>query len=386
MEKFQFYSPTNIIFGEGAVQHLAEQLNDHKKILLHYGGGSIKRSGLYDEVMEILNKAGIGVVELGGVEPNPKLDMVRKGIELCQKEDVSFILAVGGGSVADSAKAIAAGFLCGGDVWECFVGEREYENALPVGVILTIPATGSETSDASVITNEDGLYKRSIGNDNLRPVFAIMDPELTLTLPDVQTFAGVVDIYSHVHERYFTHTNNVSLTDNLCEATFKTVIENAYRLKEDTQDLAARAEIMLTGTIAHNGILGLGREEDWGSHRIGHEFSALYGTTHGISLAMIIPAWMKYVYKEDVDRFARYAVNVFGVPTEGKTQDEIALEGIDEFVKFLKRIDMPSTLSEGGYDDKDFDLIAEKCTQSGPVGSFKKLYKDDVLAILEIAK
>jgi len=386
VNSFQHYSPTRLIFGKDSVGLLREQLGGHKKILLHYGGGSIKKSGLYDEIVAMLKDDDIEIVELPGVEPNPKLGLVREGIKICKEQEVTFILAVGGGSVIDSAKAIAAGALYEGDIWECFSGQSSFDKALALGVVLTIPATGSETSPNSIITNEDGLYKRGIESDSIRPIFAIMDPMLTLTLPEVQTFAGIVDIFSHIHERYFTNTENVDLTDNLCEATFRTVINNAYKLKDNPKDYDARAEIMISGTIAHGGILGLGRQEDWGSHRIGHEISALYGTTHGITLSMIMPAWMQYVYPENLDRFERYAVNVFNVSKENKTKEKIALEGIERFIQFLKDINMPTTLTEGGISDKDFDILADKCTQSGPVGGFKKLYKEDVLNILNIAR
>lgn len=386
MNSFEYYNPTKLVFGKDAVEKLPEVLSrSHKKILLHYGGGSIKKSGLYDEVIKLLDKIDVKVVELSGVEPNPKLSLVRRGIEICKEEDISFILAVGGGSVIDSAKAIAAGVLQEEDIWKCFTGESSFSKALPIGVILTLPATGSETSSSSIITNEDGMLKRGIEDDCLRPEFAILNPELTLTLPEHQTFAGIVDIISHVLERYFTHTTNVDLTDNLSEATLKSVIKNGHKLKENPKDYNARAEIMLSGTIAHSGILGLGREEDWGSHRIGHEITALYGTTHGVTLAIVLPAWMKYVYKENVNRFVRFAVKVFNVSEDNKTPEEIALEGIERFESFIKDINMPISLAEYNIPTDEFELMAEKCTENGPVGRFKPLFKEDVVNILELA-
>ncbi len=387
MKGFYYYNPTKLSFGKSTEKGLAKLLGrDHKKVLLHYGGGSIKKSGLYDKTMEILKEMDVEVFELSGVEPNPKLSLVRKGIEICKENDITFVLAVGGGSAIDSAKAIAIGALSNNDIWEFFTDGIMVNDALPVGVILTIPATGSESSPSTVITNEDGMLKKGLDSDLIRPEFAILNPELTLTLPDNQTFAGVMDIISHVLERYFTQTDNVDLTDNLCEATLRSTINNAYRLKENTMNLDARAEIMLSGTIAHNGILGLGREEDWASHRIGHELSALYGTTHGVTLSIIFPAWMKYVYKENLDRFVRFAIEVFRVDGAEKTLEEIALEGIDEFKSFLEDINMPIRLNEIGIGSDQFELMAKKCTDGGTVGSFKKLNEQDVINIYELAK
>ncbi len=308
LNSFYYYNPTKLVFGKDSVSKITEYLpKDVKKLLLHYGGGSIKRSGLYDQIMEVLKEKDIQVVELSGVTPNPKLSLVREGIKLCKEEKVDFILAVGGGSVIDSSKAIAAGVYTEGDVWDLYVQGKALTKALPIGVVLTIPASGSESSNATIITNEETKQKLGLEDDLLRPEFAILNPEITLTLPERQTFAGIVDILSHVMERYFTNTENVELTDNLCEGTMRAVISNAYKLLENPNDYDARAEIMLSGTMAHSGILGLGREEDWASHRIGHEITALYGTTHGVTLAMILPAWMKYVYKENINRFARFA-------------------------------------------------------------------------------
>lgn len=387
MKNFYYHNPTKLVFGDDSVEKLAELMSQKNgNVLLHYGQGSIKKTGLYDKVVGILNEKNIEFVELGGVEPNPKLRLVRKGIDICRNEEIDFILAVGGGSVIDSAKAIAAGVMYDGDVWDLFTGKGSFDKALPIGVILTIPATGSETSPNTVITNEEELLKMGMGKDCLRPEFAILNPNLTMTLPENQTFAGIVDIISHILERYFTNTKNVDLTDNLCEGTLKTIIDSSYKLKENPNDYSARAEIMLSGTIAHGGILGLGREEDWGSHRIGHEITALYGTTHGVTLSIIFPAWMKYVCKENTERFARFAIEVFGVSEEGKSQEQIALEGVDEFEKFLMDIGMPIRLSEANIPTDKFELMAEKCTKDGHVGGLKKLYKDDVIEILKLAK
>jgi alcohol dehydrogenase YqhD (iron-dependent ADH family) len=386
MKDFYYYNPTKLSFGKDSVGFLGKLLSkEHKRILLHYGGGSIKRTGLYDQVMDILKERDLEVYELPGVVPNPRLGLVREGIQICKEKDISFILAVGGGSVIDSAKAIAAGAKYDGDVWDFFTKEAFVEEAIPLGVILTIPATGSETSNGSVVTNEDGMLKRSFNSDLVRPEFAILNPELSMTLPDNQTFAGITDIISHVLERYFTHTENVDLTDNLCEGTLRAVIKNSYRLKEDPQDYAARAEIMQSGTIAHSGLLGLGRADDWSSHKIGHEISALYGTTHGVTLSIIFPAWMKYVYKENPARFARFAVEVFGIAPEGKSDEELALEAIEAFENFLRDIGMPTRLKEIGVSSDRFEEMAKKCVLSGPIGQFKVLNEEDIIKIYQLA-
>lgn len=388
MNNFYYYNPTKLLFGKDSVSQIKDYIpKDINKVLLHYGKDSIKKSGLYNEIIEILNNNNnIEVVELSGVTPNPKLSLVKKGIEICKYENIDYILAVGGGSVIDSAKAIAAGVCYENDVWDLFTQDIELQRALPLGVILTLPATGSESSSATIITNEETLQKLGLEHDLLRPQFAVLNPELTLTLPTKQTFAGIVDILSHVMERYFTNTNNVELTDNLCEGTMRTVISNGYKLLQNPNDYEARAEIMLSGTIAHSGILGLGREEDWASHRIGHEITALYGTTHGITLSIVLPSWMRYVYMENVDRFARFAKNVFDVDGKDKNSEEIALLGIEKFEEFLKDINVPTSLKDENIPYDNFDLMAEKCTRSGSVGRFVKLYKEDVVNILEMAK
>lgn len=387
MKNFQFYAPTKFVFGKGSVDRLGQLLSGkYKKVLLHYGGGSIKKSGLYDKVKGILEENDCEVFELPGVEPNPKLSLARKGVDLVKENNIDLILAVGGGSVIDSAKAIGIGAKFDGDVWDFYVKKAKVKDTLPVGVILTIPATGSEASRGSVITNEDGHHKLSTGADIMRPIFAIMDPTLTLTLPDKQTFAGIMDILSHIFERYFTNTPNVDLTDHLCEGTMKSVIKNAYILKENPNDYDARAEIMFAGTIAHNGLLGLGREEDWSSHVIGHELSAFYGATHGVTLAIIFPAWMKYVYKENIDRFAQFATNVFDVAIEDKTKEEIALEGIERLKTFIKDIGLPTSLEDANLPSDNFELMAEKATGGGIIGGLKKLNKEDVINIYNLAK
>lgn len=387
MNNFALHIHTKIIFGKDTITKLGEQIKGkYSKVLLHYGGGSIKKSGLYDDVVRILKENDCEVFELSGVEPNPKLGLVQEGIKIVKDNNIDLILAVGGGSVIDSAKAIGIGALYDGDVWDFYMDKLQPEVTIPVGVVLTLPATGSEASTGTVITKEEGLYKRSTGGDFMRPVFSIMDPTYTLTLPTKQTFAGVMDIMSHIFERYFTQTTHVDLTDNLSEGTLRTVIKNAYILKEDPQNFDARAEIMFAGTIAHNGLLGVGREEDWSSHNIGHEISALYGTTHGETLSIIFPAWMKYVYKENVDRFVQFATKVWDVSEVGMEKEEIALEGIKRLEGFITDMGLPKSFTEANLPTDDIELMATKATEDGPLGNFKKLYKEDVVKIYNLAR
>lgn len=387
MNNFALHIHTKIIFGKDTISKLGEQIKGkYSKVLLHYGGGSIKKSGLYDDVIRILKENDCEIFELSGVEPNPKLGLVKEGIKIAKENNIDLILAVGGGSAIDSAKAIGIGALYDGDVWDFYMGKLQPEVTIPVGVVLTLPATGSEASRGTVITNEEGLYKRSTGGDFMRPIFAIMDPTYTLTLPTKQTFAGIMDIISHIFERYFTQTTNVDLTDRLSEGTIKTVIENAYILKKDPNNYNARAEIMFAGTIAHNGLLGVGRDEDWSSHNIGHELSALYGATHGETLSIIFPAWMKYVYKENVDRFVQFATRVFDVAESGQDKEQIALEGIKRLEGFITDMGLPKSFTEANLPTDEIELMATKATERGPQGNFKKLYKEDVINIYNLAK
>lgn len=387
MKNFSFYSPTIIQFGKGSIENLPKLVEGkYERVLLHYGGGSIKRNSVYKYTLEQLKTAGVEVIELGGVKPNPSLSMVRQGVRLAKDKKIDLVLAVGGGSVIDSAKAIALGAMSDSDIWDFFLGKENVEKCLPVGVVLTIPATGSEASMGSVITNEEKFQKMSVNHDLLRPVFAIMDPEYTMTLPVEQTFAGVMDILSHIFERYFTHTENVELTDRLSEATIKTVINNAYKLLKDPDDYNARAEIMLSGTIAHNGLLGMGREDDWASHQLGHQLSALYGATHGITLGIIFPAWMKYVYRENLDIFNKFAVNVFGVSAFGNTQEHVALEGIRRFEEFLKKIGLPRTLTEAGLPTNEFERMADLAVSMGSFGALKTINREDAINIYKLAE
>ncbi len=386
MENFTFRNPTKIIFGKGAENQISRECKEYRKILLHFGGGSIKRSGLYDRVTAALRAAGIEWIELPGVKPNPDLNLVYQGIQLCRDNGTDLILAVGGGSVIDSAKAIAMGACYQGDVWDFFENKASLKEMLPVGVILTIAAAGSESSDSAVITKGEGLLKRPFAHSLLFPRFAILNPELTFTLPPFQTACGAADITAHILERYFTKTTNVDLTDRLCEAALKTIIANAPRALANPSDYDARAEIMWTGALAHNNLLGTGRVADWGSHMIEHEISGMYDVAHGAGLAVVFPAWMQYVYREDLPRFVQYALRVWDVHQADKEPEQIALEGIQCTRQFFKSLDLPVSFQEMGITAGRIEEMAEKSTRNGALGQFKKLYQADVLEILRLAQ
>ena len=387
MINFTFQNATKVIFGKETESLVGEEISKiGKKVLLHYGGGSIKKSGLYDEVIRSLKKENIEVVELSGVKPNPRLSLVQEGILICKEQNVDAILAVGGGSVIDSAKAIAAGALYNGDVWDFYTGKASIEAALPIGVILTIPAAGSETSGSSVVTNEDGWYKRGAGGESLRPVFSILNPELTYTLPDYQTACGTIDMFAHILERYFTKVQNVEVVDRMSEAVMKAIIDNAPKVLQGSQDYNARAEIMWAGTLAHNDILSTGRIGDWASHDIEHEISGIYDIAHGAGLAIVFPAWMTYVYKEDIPRFAQYANRVWNVDINPFNMEEAALEGIKRTKAFFKSLGMPVSLKDADIPADRIDEMAKKGTGNGPLGQFMPLYEKDVAAILKLAE
>lgn len=387
MENFTFQNTTKIIFGKGTHHQAGDEIKKMgKSVLLHYGGGSIKKSGLYNEIIQSLNKAGVDYSELGGVKPNPRLSMVCEGIDICRKKGIGAILAVGGGSVIDSAKAIAIGSCYEGDVWDFFTGKAEPQKSLPVGVVLTIPAAGSESSDGAVITNEDGWYKRPSANSVLMyPKFSILNPELTYTLPKYQTICGISDIMAHIMERYFTRTRNTDFTDRLCEAALKTVINNARIVNEKPDDYNARAEIMWAGTLAHNNLLGTGRIGDWGSHMIEHELSGIYDIAHGAGLSVIFPAWMQYVYKIDINRFMQFAIRVMDVDMPFEAPEKIAQEGIRRLKSFYSEIGLPVSLRELNIPGDRFEEMAQKGVKYGELGNFKKLHKEDILKILNIA-
>ncbi|PKM54671.1 MAG: NADH-dependent alcohol dehydrogenase [Firmicutes bacterium HGW-Firmicutes-5] len=389
MLNFEFENRTKIIFGKKVEEQVGALVSANaKKVLLHYGGGSIKKSGLYDRVVNSLQEAGVEYVELGGVVANPRVSLVREGIKLCREEQVDFILAVGGGSVIDSAKGIAAGFYYQGDVWELYMREGTFDECLPIGVVLTIPAAGSESSGGSVVTNEDGLWKRDIGSLNLRPVFALLNPELTYTLPNYQTACGISDMLAHVMERYFTRVIKVDLTDRLAEAIMKSVIKQAHIINQSPDDYDARAEIMWAGTLAHNDLVGTGRQGDWASHGIEHELSGIYDIAHGAGLSIVFPAWMKHVYKSDIPRFAQFANRVFDIEINTMNLEETAIKGIEAMESFYGLIGMPTRLSQVNIDETRFNEMANKATNDGTttIGSFVPLTKADIMAIFELAK
>lgn len=388
MENFVFQNATRIIFGKETETQVGQETRRYaNKVLLHYGSGSIKQSGLYDIIIQSLKDAGVSYVELGGVKPNPRLSLVREGIKICREEKIGFILAVGGGSAIDSAKAIAVGVPYDGDVWNFYTGKDQVKEALPVGTVLTIPAAGSESSPSSVITNEDGWYKKGLTTEFIRPVFSILNPELTYTLPDYQTSCGAADIMAHIMERYFTNTKNVELTDRLCEATLKTIINNVPYVLMNPVKYAARAEVMWAGCVAHNDLLGTGRAGDWASHDIEHEISGIYDIAHGAGLAIIFPAWMQYVYKQDINRFAQFAVRVWNVEYNYFNPEETALKGIEKLKEFFSFIGLPVSLGEADIDDSRIEEMADKCTggDTHTVGNFVKLKKADVASIYRLA-
>lgn len=385
MNNFEFYNPTRIIFGRDTQKNIGPELKKYtSKVLLHYGGGSIKKSGLYEQIVKSLKDAGVEFEELGGVRPNPRVSLVREGVKICREHKIDFILAVGGGSAIDSAKAIALGVPYEGDVWDFFIRKAAPKRALSVAAILTIPAAGSESSLSAVISDDDSQMKLGWRGDMVRPVFSILNPELCFTLPAEQRAYGVCDMMAHIFERYFTNTVNTELTNRLCEATLKTIADQAPRVMQNAKDYDAWAEIMWAGNLAHNGLLGTGREEDWASHAIEHAVSAVYDIAHGAGLAVIFPAWMKYVYKQRVSLFARYAVEVWGASDSLGDEDALALKGIEKTEEFFKSIGLPVRLSAYNITEKDLPVMARKAT-AFPIGAFKKLGYDDVMAIYKLA-
>ncbi|MDD4796567.1 MAG: iron-containing alcohol dehydrogenase [Eubacteriales bacterium] len=392
MLNFDLHIPTRIVFGKDTQSQIGALLKPYaRKVLLHYGGGSIKRSGLYDAVTASLREAGLEFVELGGVVPNPRLSLVHEGIALCKKEGVDLILAVGGGSTIDSAKAISVGYYYAGDVWDLYEQRIPAEKNLPVATVLTIPAAGSESSDSSVITNEEKQMKLGYGDPHLRPVLSVVNPELFYSLPANQVANGVADMMSHIFERYFTNTTHTDLTDGLCEATLQTIMKNALLVHEDPRNYEAWCQVGFGGTIAHNDILGLGRAQDWACHAMEHELSAIYDVAHGAGLAVLTPAWMQYVYKTNVNMFVQFAVNVMGVQGSYRDADALVLEGIARLKEFFGKMGLPGSLAELGIDEANLERMAKKCTgvaygREHTVGGLQKLNWQDVLAIYQLAK
>ena len=388
MNNFQFYSPTEFLFGKDTENNCGAYVKKYggTKVLIHYGSASAVRSGLIDRVKDSLTQAGISYVLLGGVQPNPRDTKIYEGIELCRKENVDFILSVGGGSCIDSSKGIALGALYDGDFWDFYSRKANVTKALPIGTILTIAAAGSEGSGASVVTKEEGMLKRDVGSDLLRPKFSILNPALTETLPPYQTACGATDIMAHVFERYFTNTKEVEITDRLCEAVLLTMIKETPRALAEPDNYDVRANIMWAGTVAHNDIVGVGRSQDWNSHGIEHELSGLYDCAHGAGLAVIMPAWMEFVYKHDVMRFAQMAVRVFGCEMNFEKPEQTALAGIAAFRKFLHEIGMPINFEELGAKEEDIPTLVDKFgVGDGKTGGFVALSAEDVAEIYRIA-
>ena len=387
MYSFNYFTPTKVVFGRNTEAKVAELIREFggKKVLIHYGGGSVIRSGLLKRVTDTLDEAGISCITLGGAVPNPRLSLVYQGIDLCKRENVDFLLAVGGGSAIDSAKAIGYGVANEGDVWDFYDYKRKAAASLPLGVILTIAATGSEMSDSSVITKEEGLVKRGYSSDYGRPKFAIMNPELTMTLPDYQTACGCADIMMHTMERYFTNGGNMEITDALAEGLLRTVMKNAEILVKDPRNYDARAEIMWAGSLSHNGLTGCGNDGgDWMTHKLEHELGGLYDVAHGAGLTAVWGSWARYVYRECLPRFRRFALNVMGVDPAG-SDEEIALKGIEALEAFFRRINMPTNLRELGVSaaEEDLKTMAHKCAVGvdGAKGSARLLREEDMLAI-----
>lgn len=388
MNDFSYRMPTHFVFGRGKECEAGAYVKMYggTKVLLHYGGGSVVRSGLLDRVKASLEAEGISWVELGGVKPNPRDGLVYQGIELARKEGVDFILAVGGGSSIDSSKAIAVGTPYEGDFWDFYAKKATVTKALPVGAVLTIAAAGSESSVSSVITQESTLTKVGLSTPFNRPQFAIMNPELTETLPPYQTASGATDICAHILERYFTNTPEVEVTDRLCEALLLTMIKEVPRVLEDPHNYDARANIMWAGTAAHNDTCGVGREQDWATHHLEHTLSALFDCAHGAGLAVMFPAWMKYTYKHDVARFVRLAVNVWGLKENPDNPEETALAGIACWENFFRSIGMPTRLGELGAAEADIPKLLELLGDENHIeGNFVKLNRKDCEAIYRLA-
>ena len=392
MNDFNYYAPTKVVFGKGAEQKVGNLIKEQncKKVLIHYGSGSARRSGLLDRIEAIFDKEGITYVELGGVVPNPRLSLVYEGIALCKKENVDFILAVGGGSVIDSAKAIGYGVANEGDVWDFFDFKRKPTACLPIGVVLTIAAAGSEMSGSCVITKEDGGMKRGCTTDYSRLKFAVLDPELTMTLPPYQTACGCTDILMHTMERYFNHGENMELTDGIGEALMRTVIRNAKILVKEPENYDARAEVMWAGSLSHNGLTGCGTDGgDWATHKLEHELGGMFDVAHGAGLAAVWGSWARYVYDANPERFAQFATNVFEIPCSIDF-NKTALAGIEAMEDYFRSIQMPTSLHELGLDltEKDIHDLAFKCSyeDTRTIGVFKQLNMKDMEKIYLAAR
>lgn len=390
MVNFQFQNPAKIIFGKGTILNVGEEIKKYnaQNILIVAGGGSIKRNGVYDSVVKSLNDAGLNMFELWGVQPNPLLSKVREGAALCHEKNIDFVLAVGGGSVIDTAKGIGVAATNEGDVWDYYMGIKgKIDHCLPIGVVLTIPAAGSETSYASVITNSDGNYKRGIHDNIVIPKFAIIDPETSYSLPAYQMVCGASDILAHLMERYFTTVEHTELTDRMIEGACVTIINNTLKAIKNPLDYDTRAEIMITSTFAHNNMLDCGRIGDWGSHNIEHELSGSYNIAHGAGLAIIFPAWMKYVWKTNPVKFVQFGQRVWGLSTYPDDTEYAVTQMIHRLEDWYTQIGLPTRLSQVNIDDSQFEMMADralKCRESG-IGNFVKLKKNDIISIFKLA-
>jgi alcohol dehydrogenase YqhD (iron-dependent ADH family) len=393
IKDFNFYAPTRVVFGKSSEEKIAELVMAFhpQKVLIHYGGGSAERSGLLNVVRSQLRQAGLDFVELGGVIPNPLLSKVQEGITLCRKENVDFILAVGGGSVIDSAKAIGYGVHYNGDVWDFWAGKATPKACMPIGVVLTIPAAGSEMSSSCVITKDEGLIKRGINSDLCRCKFVVMNPERTFTLPPYQTAAGATDILMHTMERYFSKYEDMTLTDAIAEALLRTVKDAALVVMEHPEDYRNRAQIMWAGSLAHNDLTECGTEKDFATHRLEHELSALFGVTHGAGLAAIWPSWARYVKNKHLSRFVQFAVNVMGIENDFAHPDETAEKGIRAIEDFYRKIGMPTNIHELLGREITTDEIEEmvnKCSRGGTItlGAMEVIDTQAMRTIYEMAK
>jgi len=385
---FTLYQPTYYVFGRDTQSQTGDLVKRFggTRVLVHYGGGSVIRSGLLDQVRDSLKGADIPFVELGGALPNPRSGLVYTGIKLCREEGIDFVLGIGGGSAIDSGKAIALGACYDGDFWDLFAGKAVPEASLKHGCVLTLPATGTEGSNSAVITQENGMIKRGLGTDFNRPTFSILNPELTYTLPEFQTACGIVDMMAHILERYFTNTSDVDLTDRMCEAVLQAIIKAGPVALKDPANYEARASLMWAGVVAHNGSLGVGRQDDWASHNIEHELSALYDVAHGAGLSVVFPNWMRYVVDRHPMRFAQYAVRVWNCEMDFEHPRNTALEGIERTSAFFKSLGMPLTFEDIGAKKEDIPLMTQKARADaqGLLGNFERLTKEDISNIYHL--
>lgn len=389
MDNFEFMSPTKFILRMDADKLCGQEVKSisDNVLFVHYGDDFTYKSGLHGRIVDALKEAGVECYELSGVEPNPKVSLVREGIRVCKENNIGCVLAVGGGSVIDTAKAVAIGTKYDGDVWDFYSKKAVPTEALPIGVVMTLPATGSEGSNGSVLKNEETGESADVMGDCLRATFALMNPELTLTIPKRQTVFGIVDMFSHVMERYFSDSKDVNLTDYMCEGVMKAIIANTRVLMDDLNDYNARAEFMWTSIVAHNGLLATGRNQDWATHTLGAQLSAQYNAVHGATLSVLFPCWAEYVYKENLPRFVQFANRVFNVDVDFYDQERTALEGIKRLREFFQSMGAPTTLREIGVEnDANFRKMAENACRFGNIGGLKILNADDAEAIYRMAQ